>query len=129
MQLFATALHHYVVMQKVKNGKQALVMTRKITIDHVVFYLDPKAYEHLQNYLEYLTLTNSVRSRGKKEEQIAEYFLSLLSERNQVNTAHHVKTIVKKLEAEPRNLRMGSRLLSAKLLVGSYLGQLEWGVN
>ncbi|MGI9542454.1 MAG: hypothetical protein ACR2MX_04295 [Cyclobacteriaceae bacterium] len=104
-------------------------MTRKITIDHVVFYLDPKAFEHLQNYLEYLSLTNSVQSRAIKEERIAEYFLSLLSESNQVNTAHHVKTIVKKLETETRSFSMGSRLLSAKLLVGQYLGQLEWGVN
>lgn len=129
MQLFATAVHHYVVMQKVKNRKKALAMTRKITIDHVVFYLDPKAYEHLQNYLEYLSLTNSVQSRARKEERIAEYFLSLLSENYQVNTAHHVKNIVKKLETEPRNFSFGSRLLSGKLLVGQYLGQLEWGVN
>jgi len=103
-------------------------MTLKLTIDHIVFYLEQEAFTLLHNYLEYLILTNTSSSLAMKEEQMAGYFLSKLSEGNQVNTLGQVEHIIKRLEAE-RSITIKEPIVRHKSFGRSIFGTINWGVN
>ncbi len=106
-------------------------MTRKISIDGIIFHVEPVGFEILRAYLDAWDQGNAHR-KAQWEEQAAEYLLQKLRDGKSVTTAEDVKGLTEilkevpfKADPEATTNRNG---YSSKSKFGQYITQIAMGL-
>lgn len=102
-------------------------MTRKISIDGIIFHVEPLGYEILRAYLDAWTKYNR-KGKAQWEEQVAEYLLQKLRNGSSVTTTEDVNGLNEILKEVPFKIQSEEPQEPRKSRFGQYIAQIAIGL-
>jgi len=107
---------------------ELITMTRKISIDGIIFHVEPVGYEILRAYLDAWTKYNQ-KGRAHWEEQVAEYLLQKLRTGSSVTSTEDVQGLNEILKEVPFKIRSSEENDEPrKSRFGQYIAQIAMGL-
>ena len=104
-------------------------MTRKISIDGIIFHVEPVGFEILRAYLDAWDQGNASR-KAQWEEQAAEYLLQKLRDGHNVTTTEDVQGLTEILKEVPFKMEISARKngKSSRSSFGQLITQIAVGL-
>ena len=104
-------------------------MTRKISIDGIIFHVEPVGYEILRAYLDAWNKYNR-KGRAHWEEQVAEYLLQKLRNGSAVTSTQDVQGLNEILKEVPFKIDSSESTDEPKKSsrLGQYIAQIAMGL-